>query len=396
MDREQKVIWNPFSPGYFNNPYPHLAACRATNPIHVGSQNSWTLFKHRHVSTILKDKDFDVSNLSEYLSEKESYIFQSTSACPHLSTGTRLWPMYLNGDIHKAIRSILGRAFNEINFLEYITESLEKTNHRFADLTSFDLADYCGYYIFEIIRRAFDLPAMTQEQMTKYSNLMAVSQDVFVPKQIYREINEWMSWSADHFRTSRFKDQLSKLVEEKSISANDENVFSLMSIATMAAFETSKDNLATAMVELMRYPDLMEDTLTAEGRSLDILIEELFRFSSPLQFTLRVNKKPLELDGHCIPPNSKLYLSVASANRDEEVFENADRLILDRYPNDHLAFGGGIHFCLGASIARAELRTCVVPMIGFLRNYQLKDGSERWSKQIFMRNLKSAVVQRIN
>lgn len=396
MDRSQKVRWNPFSSGYFADPYPHLQECRVTNPIQIGTQNCWTLFKYKHISPILRSKDFEVSDLSEYLKEKEDYIFKSTSACPHLSETTRLWPMYLNGELHKVVRHIMGKAFSEINFQRYIEEAVDKTNHRFSKVTAFNISDYCDYYIYDIVKQAFDLQKMSQKEMTTYSNLLGVSQDVFVPKQVYQKVNDQMNWARHHFQLSKFKIDLMKLLAEKNMKKDDESIYSIMSISTMAAFETSKDNLTMALIGLLSRPQLIEFAMETKGSSLELLIEELFRFSSPLQFTIRVNKEAIELDGNLIPANSKLYLSVASANRDEEVFLNANEIIPTRTPNDHLAFGGGVHFCLGASVARAELRTCLIPMLSLLRNFQLDRNSLCWNKQIFMRALKTATVHKLN
>jgi cytochrome P450 len=304
--------------------------------------------------------------------------------------------IYLNGEIHKKVRLIMGKAFQEIDFQKYMEEAVDKTNQHFGKLTTFNLSDYCGFYIYHIIKRAFDFQKMGQEEMTTYSNAMAMSQDVFVPKQVYHKINDQMRWAGQHFEQSRFKTELMRLFSENSMNVDDASIYSIMSISTMAAFETSKDNLTMALLGLLRTPQLIEFAMEATGSSLELLMEELFRFSSPLQFTIRVNKEALELDGNRIPANSKLYLSVASANRDEEFFLQANEIVPNRTPNDHLAFGGGVHFCLGASVARAELRSCLKPMLSLLKNFQLDNHSLSWNKQIFMRSLKTAIVHKLN
>ncbi len=161
-----------------------------------------------------------------------------------------------------------------------------------------------------------------------------------------------------------------------------------MAISVMATFESSKDNLTMAICEILGNRDLIDATLACNPRELDILIEELFRFTSPLQFTVRINHEPLEYGEIKIQEGSKLYLCLASANRDPVEFSDPDKVVHDRVSNNHLAFGAGMHSCLGAQIARQEMRLCLIPMIIFLKNYSLgHPDSIKFSKQIFMRTM---------
>ena len=394
MDSTTEIRWNPFTKGYHKNPYPHLSICRELNPIQIGAQEAWTFFKYEHVSNMLRSKDFEASNLSEYLNDKEGYIFKGTNQCPHLSETTKLWPMYLSGELHKLIRVGILKVLNQLGFKEIIIQSLEVVNLLFKDKKQFDLVDYCGIYIYEVVKRAFDV-SMSYEELHQYSNFTAVSQDIFVPKQIYQEINRWFLWGKEIFKKSRYKDQLIEEFRDQNIPYSESDIYSIMAVSVMAAYETSKDNLSIAISEVLKNKQsLVEYALSATDDQQNIFIEELFRYSSPLQFTIRVNKEKLAFHDVEIPASSKLYLSIASANRDPEQFANPNEIVPDRYPNDHLAFGGGAHFCLGANIARMELRTCLKPMINFLKDYHLEDDSLTWNKQVFMRNLKSGTIRK--
>lgn len=166
-----------------------------------------------------------------------------------------------------------------------------------------------------------------------------------------------------------------------------------MLISFMASFETSKDNLSLALYEILKKPQLTNHLLNTDEKGLKDLIEETFRFSNPLQYTIRINTHPLNIGGYQIPENSKLYLCIASANRDETVFEKANELIPERTYNPHLAFGAGSHMCLGSAIARIEMKTCLQPMMHFLKNYELQ-GDVKWAKQIFMRTAETIGVKR--
>jgi cytochrome P450 len=133
---------------------------------------------------------------------------------------------------------------------------------------------------------------------------------------------------------------------------------------------------------------------TADASQITVLVEELLRFASPLQYTIRTNNSELTIGDLHIPANTKLYLCLASANRDPEKFENPDLIDPIRKNNTHLSFGAGTHFCAGAPLARQELKYCLKPMLEFLKNYKIDTNSLIWSKQIFMRTLKNVTVSK--
>lgn len=395
MDRESKIIWSPYTKGYFNNPYLHLKQCREENPIHKGVHNELVFFRYKDVSKILRSNDFSVSELSTYFQEKEPYIFKNTNTCPYLSKGTQKWPMYLNGNEHKNLRAIMGKSFKEFDLDVVIRESMDILNHRYKNSSNIDLVDYCAYFIFLVTEKLFGIKDYESfEKVKKYSNMLAKSQDIYIPKQTYQEINSWFLWGKGIFYDSEYKENIKFFADQQNIKYTEEDIYSIMSISVMAAFETSKDNLTMALFEILKDQNLINYVLNNDIKELNLLIEELFRFSSPLQYTVRVNKEPIEYDNVTIPAQSKLYLCLASANRDPEAFTNPDEIIPDRIPNEHLAFGGGNHFCLGAQISRQEMRYCLRPMVNFLKDYVIDDSqSTKWGRQIFMRTVDSLAIK---
>ena len=343
------------------------------------------IFRHEDVSKILRSNDYLVSDLSAYFAEKEPYIFKSSpESCPYLSKATRQWPMYLNGEHHRKVRTAIARAFSSLEIDPIIEKALHITTPQFNAKSTFDLVDYCSSFILEVIKGVFNISNEHYlQELRHYSNLLAKSQDLFVPKQVYVEINDKLLWGKELFPKSDFRAILESSMDGEGLSSDD--LYSLLAISLMAAFETSKDNLSLALLELMKSEELIESTQSTQAESQNLLIEELLRFSSPLQYTVRVNKFDTSVGSATIPANSKVYLCLASANRDPEAFKEPNTIFPHRNPNPHLSFGGGQHFCLGASIARAEMRQCLKPMTLFLANYEPIEAQQKWSKQIFMR-----------
>ncbi len=389
------MTWNPYSPGYFENPYPHLAACREHIPIHKGVHGFWLFFRYADVSRILRSADFDVSVLSEYLGKKEPYVFKGSEACPYLANGTRKWPMYLNGEQHKQVRAAMGKALTKIELTSVFEQALEATHEEFEAKQNFDLVSYCARYIFQITKLLFGIKdTATLESVKTYSNMLARSQDLFVPKQVYQEINSWLLWGQNLFDDSQYRASLESSFTQASASFSADDVYSVMALSVMAAFETSKDNLSVALYEVLKSAELTQFILECSAADLDLFIEESFRYTSPLQYRVRVSRNELAIENTVIAAGERLYLCIASANRDPAVFTNPEAIDPTRRTNEHLAFGGGLHFCLGASIARQEMRYCLKPMVKFLNAYRISDENVvKWGKQIFMRTLDSAMLE---
>ena len=144
----------------------------------------------------------------------------------------------------------------------------------------------------------------------------------------------------------------------------------------LAGIETTRTALADGMLELLRN-GAARRKLQENPQLLPSAIEEILRWTSPVGHILRVATADAELRGRTIHAGDKVVVWVPSANRDEEVFADADRLDLERAPNEHIAFGYGEHFCLGAHLARLELRVMVEELLRRLPDMELDGPVER-------------------
>jgi cytochrome P450 len=125
-----------------------------------------------------------------------------------------------------------------------------------------------------------------------------------------------------------------------------------------AGNETTTNLISNAVPTLLEHPEDLA-RLKADPTLLPSAIEEVLRFRSPVQFMFRVAKEDVELSGQTIPAGSFVLAFIGSANRDEERFSESERFEIERTPNNHIAFGHGSHFCLGAPLARLEARVAL-------------------------------------
>jgi cytochrome P450 len=165
-----------------------------------------------------------------------------------------------------------------------------------------------------------------------------------------------------------------------------EEVVSNCVLLLFAGHETTTNLLGNGLLHLLRDPD-SERALRARPALVERAVEELLRIECPVAATIKVALEDFEWHGARIQRGERLIPFMASANRDPRQFERPDRLDLGRHPNRHLAFGYGIHFCLGAPLARLEAQLAFTTLLRRFPQLRL-DGSEpRWKPQIFMRGL---------
>lgn len=151
----------------------------------------------------------------------------------------------------------------------------------------------------------------------------------------------------------------------------------------MAGNETTTNLIGNAMLCLDETPGL----LVALERDLSLVpsfIEEVLRYRSPVQSMFRVVARHVELDGQALEPGQSVLAWIGSANRDEAAFEQPDRFDIAREPNRHLAFGHGIHFCLGAPLARLEARIALEAMLRRLKNLRRASGPPLQAQDSFI------------
>jgi len=156
---------------------------------------------------------------------------------------------------------------------------------------------------------------------------------------------------------------------------DDESIVQESLLILIGGDETSRHVMTDGMLALLEFPD-QRDLLVAEPDRIELGVEELLRYVSPIKNMARTVTRDLELRGQQLHEGDQVMLFYPSANRDASVFDDPDRLDVTRDPNPHLAFGFGPHFCMGASLARLELKVMFTELLRRLPDIELVPGAD--------------------
>ena len=180
-------------------------------------------------------------------------------------------------------------------------------------------------------------------------------------------------------RERRCDDLVSELVHAgvDGVPLTHDEILGSLFLIFLAGNETT-GNLISTSLHLLAHHREQRERLAADPSSIPNAVEELLRFDSPTQNLARVAKKDVTIHGSTIPAGASVLLLYGSANRDEREFDDPDRLDLSRAPKRHLAFGDGIHFCLGAPLARLEMQVALERFVSAFPDYELAGAANRF------------------
>ena len=167
------------------------------------------------------------------------------------------------------------------------------------------------------------------------------------------------------------------LVEEQGEKLSATELIATCVLLLNAGHEASVNGFGNGMVAAMKTPEQWQKLIANPRAMADTAVDEFLRFDAPLHLFERTATEDTEIGGVMVPKGQKIAALLGSANRDENIFENADELDLARSPNPHIGFGAGIHFCIGAPLARMEMTTSLPMLLEALGDLELKKEPER-------------------
>jgi len=273
---------------------------------------------------------------------------------------------------HTRLRALVAKAFNR-NKIESMRPAIERITAELLDAIetkvssgeNFDLiADYAEPLPVKIIADLLGFPESEEHLLRPWSQAIVKMYEVNPSLQYQSdaktaasEFAEYVRALAEERKKRPGRDLITDLamVEENGEKLNMHELVATCVLLLNAGHEASVNAFGNGMVEVLRRPD-QSALLRNDPRALtETALEEFMRFDAPLQLFERTATKDTELGGVEIAAGQKIAALIGSANRDPAIFENADEMNIARDPNPHIGFGAGIHFCLGAPLARLEM-----------------------------------------
>jgi cytochrome P450 len=376
MTEQTAVAYNPFEPGFAENPYPQYQAMREHEPVHESPFGIWLLFRYDDVLRFLRDPSLSVEDANAKPTLLDQFADEVLGADRERERGTRAM---LNRDPpdHTRLRKLVSKAFTprRIEGLRpRIQELVDEALDRAADAGRMELiADYAFALPFAVISEMLGMPPTDSEKLREWSGtLVRTLEPVADPALMHAILDaaenmrslvlDVIAWK----RANLSDDLLSGLLaaEENGDMLSDEELLEQVMLLYIAGHETTVNLIGNGTLALLRNRDQLE-RLRADPTLENTAVEELLRYDSPVQMSRRVTLKDVEVGGKTIPGGVFVVCGLASSNRDEAHWGPTAAQVDIARPNakEHLSFGGGAHYCLGAALARLEAQVAIGSLV---------------------------------
>ncbi len=396
--------YEPGSPAFIADPYPVLARLRAEHPIiHDPATDQWLVSRFADVNALLRDKRLGRSYVHVATHEE----FGRTpppewQASFHDSLRVQLIDM--EPPDHTRLRRLVSTAFTPRtveSLRPRVTELVDGLVSAARERGEFDLlGDVIERLPVAVIAELLGIPAADRPLLRPWSADMTLmfelSRSDAEERRAIRATIDFSDYIRDLVRERRAAptaDLLGQLaqVSEAGDRLSEDELIATAILLLNAGHEASVNGAANAWWTLFRHPDALA-ALRANPGLVPTAVEELLRYDTPAPMFERWVLEEIEIHGVIIPRGQELALLFASANRDAAAFPDPDGLVLDRSPNPHLSFGAGIHYCLGAPLARLELAILFRNILERMPTLELV-AEPAWKPRFVLRGLQALLVR---
>ncbi len=396
-----------FDPAVLPNPYPVYAQLRAEDPVHWDDFfQLWALTRYADIAALLRDPRISskrITNDGRQLWDAERLPGDARPAARATYRAFAHLVLMYDPPEHTRFRSMISRAFTP-RMIEGMRPFIQSTVDELIDAVEaqgrMDLIADLAYPLPAIvIAEMLGVPHDDHEQFKAWSADFATSFDVD-PSRPEREAQavkgvaallDYVAELVERRRTERHDDLVQAHVD--LCGGDEESVFEVVANLAgllFAGHETTTNLLGNGLFALLRHPEQWQ-RLRDEPELLGSAVEECLRYDAPVQWIARRAAQDLEIGGKAIRQGQLLGLFVGAANRDPAQFAEPDRFDVGRRENRHLSFAHGIHFCLGAALARLEGQIAIGTLARRLPHLRLA-GEATWRENVSIRGLQSLPV----
>jgi len=387
--------FNPLAPEVRQNPYPHFAHLRNHQPVYwVESLQSWAVSRYDDVAYVAKNTQLFSS------APIIPAILGDQNPVPEVN-----WLISADPPEHTNLRKLVNKAFTprmvgalEPRIKEIVAQLLDGIE-RGGD---FDFVrDFSTPLPLMVIAQMLGIEPQRYREFKRWSDdmLRATGGEVSPAERVrlrgsMNDLQHYFEQAIEERRRSPREDLISALVraEEESRALSAREVLAMCMLLLLGGNETTTNLLGSTVITLLSNPSAFAK-VRADPSLVPQMIEEMLRYESPVQAIFRSATRDAEIAGSIIPAGARVLILYGSANRDERRFPNPDTFDVARNPQDHLGFGFGIHYCIGAPLARLEAKVAIDAFIRHFPHIQMREQRREWVDSFVVRGPKTLPLE---
>ena len=399
----KKVV---FSDEILQDPYPTYTRLHEEGPLHyldVGNKWAvWSIFSHAECASIAKDPRLSAKRAKQMLLPLP---LSRQSEFGELARMLSLWLIFMDPPEHTRLRKLLNKGFSAAAVeglrpqVEVIVDQMLKPLQYGAEVDL--MREFANPMPVRIILEMLGIPQELRDTFVDWSRAIAVFrgnpnrtvEEARAAQDALIELTEFFRTTVAERRRNKGNDLISLLIdiEEEGEVLTEEELYAQCIALLFAGHETTRNLIGNGMYTLLRNPREIAE-LREKPEMIRSAVEELLRYESPVQFTARVLKEDIEVCGQQIRKGWTVLCMLGAANRDPKQFKEPNQLDLKRLNNQHLAFSAGLHFCIGAQLARLEGQIALRALVQRFPKMKLAGPRPEWASTFGFRGLKSLAV----
>jgi len=398
-----KVI---FGDEILQDPYPAYARLHDEGPLHYLDVGSgwpvWSIVSHAECSSIAKDPRLSAKRAQQMLL---SLPLSRQSEFSELARMLSLWLIFMDPPEHTRLRKLLNKGFSAAAVenlrpqVEAIVDQMLRSLQHGAEVDL--MREFANPMPVRIILEMLGIPQNLRDTFVDWSRAIAVFrgnpnrtvEEARAAQEALIALTEFFRKTVAERRRNKGSDLISLLIdiEEEGEVLTEEELYAQCIALLFAGHETTRNLIGNGMYTLLQHPQQKEG-LREKPEMIRSAVEELLRYESPVQFTARVLKEDIEVCGQPIRKGWTVLCMLGAANRDPRQFKEPNRLDLERLNNQHLAFSAGLHFCIGAQLARLEGQVALQNLVQRFPEMKPTGPRPEWAPTFGFRGLKSLPV----
>ena len=389
--KDTPLQFDPSLPGLAADPYPVYHRLRAEDPVHWSPIiGMWVLTRYADAVAVLRDD-------SRFAKGGRQVVERKLASGPLLEVQSR-WMLFLDPPDHERLRGLVTKAFTPRR-VEEMRPRIQSIVDELLDAVEdgeMELMSELAYPLpVIVISEMLGVPDKERSELMGWAGDIARTLDPVLAPEIVDRGSRAVEASVDCFRrlararrSNLNGDLLSALItaEQDGNRLTEDELAATCLLLFAAGHETTASLIGSGTLALLQHPDQL-DLLQNDPSLVRSAVEECLRYQPSAQMTGRLAREDVEIGGKAIRKGDRVMVCLGAANRDPEVFPDPDRLDITRPNLRQIAFGGGIHFCLGAALARIEAQVALDTLVRRMPSLRLSAEKPRWRESFSLHGL---------